>query len=511
MMIEFKIEGKKQQDFADGHRMSMKAVGKKLTKPLIVIQILAALMLPLKLKSEPVAKDAHPNIVIFVADDLGANDIGPYGNRVVRTPNLDALAKESVLFSNAFASSPTCSPSRASIHTGLYPFRNGAHANHSGVNAGAKTLPAYLEALGYQVGFAGKLHIGPMSSYPFELIHNTNIPEPGYENKGVLWTDLNMGPVDEWLSGASKSDQPFLLVVNDHSPHVIWPEKAGYDADEVDIPAIHIDTEATRKSRARYYTDITKMDGNVGKLLNSLEKCGLQENTVVIFTADQGPQWAFGKWNLYDYGIRVPLLIKWPGIAEGGTEMNALISLTDLVPTAIELAGGKSNAKENELDGKSLVPLLQGKVHDVHDLVFASHTGDGTMNMAPMRMIRTKRYKYILNLAPEILYNTHMNKAKDHDGGREYWSTWVDQSYKSEHAASVLWRYHNRPEEELYDILNDPDERQNLASDGHYKEVMEKFRSEMNGWREQQGDAETGVYQAPQTKERGPVIHYIFK
>lgn len=483
----------------------------RLFRKIISVQIVSGMLLPLYVEAAPVTKDAHTNIVIFVADDLGTSDIGPYGNRVVRTPNLDRLAAESLIFTNAFASSPTCSPSRASILTGLYPFRNGAHANHTGVKEGIKTLPTYLEALGYHVGIAGKLHIGPMSSYPFDMIHNTNVPEPGYEDKGVLWTDLSMEPVDKWLSNASKANRPFLLVVNDHSPHVIWPEKTDYDADEVDIPAIHVDTEATRKSRARYYTDITKMDGNVGKLLNSLENYGLQDNTIVIFTADQGPQWAFGKWNLYDYGIRVPLLIKWPGVAQGGIEMNALTSLTDLVPTAIDLAGGKSKATENELDGKSLVPLLQGKVNDVHELIFASHTGDGTMNMAPMRMIRTKRYKYILNLAPDILYNTHMNKAKDHDGGREYWSTWVEQSFQAEHAASVLWRYHNRPSEELYDILQDPNERNNLASDGNYKEVMDKFRSEMRVWRQHQGDEENGVYQAPVKKEKGPVIHYIFK
>lgn len=483
----------------------------KPTKTLIASQIASALILPVTLKSAPAPKDAYPNIVIFVADDLGANDIGPYGNRVVRTPNLDKLADESVVFSNAFASSPTCSPSRASIHTGLYPFRNGAHANHAGIEAGVKTLPEYLQTAGYQVGLAGKLHIGPMSSYPFDMIHNTNVPEPGYEDKGVLWTDLNMGPVDAWLSDASKTGEPFMLVVNDHSPHVIWPEKAEYDAAEVDIPSIHIDTEATRKSRARYYTDISKMDGNVGKLLNSLEKYGLQDNTIVIFTADQGPQWAFGKWNLYDYGIRVPLLIKWPNTLQGGSETNALVSLTDLVPTAIDLAGGNAGDQEEQVDGKSLVPLLQGKVNDLHELVYASHTGDGTMNMAPMRMIRSKRYKYILNLAPEIQYNTHMNKAKDHDGGREYWETWINESFKAEHAASVLWRYHNRPAEELYDVLNDPDEQHNLALDENYKEVMERFRSEMNAWRERQGDQETGVYQAPERKEKGPVIHYIFK
>jgi arylsulfatase A-like enzyme len=448
------------------------------------------------------------NIVLFVADDLGVNDIGPYGNRVVRTPNLDRLASESLVFSNAFASSPTCAPSRASIHTGLYPFRNGAHVNHSGIREGIQTLPVCLQSLGYKVAIAGKLHVGPGRFYPFEMIHNTNVSEPGHEKDGVLWTDLNMEPVDQWLAEASANKSRFMLVVNDHSPHVIWPEKAEYDYTKVDVPSIHIDTEATRKSRARYYTDITKMDGNVGKLLKSLEKYNLDENTVVIFTADQGPQWAFGKWNLYDYGIRVPLLVKWPGTVKGGTETNALVSLVDLLPTAAELAGGLPAKNLQDIDGKSLLPILTGKKSSVHEAIFASHTGDGKVNQAPMRMIRTNRYKYIRNLAPEQLYTNHIDIAKDHDGGRQYWPSWVAESYKSEHAASVLWRYHNRPDEELYDVLQDPNELHNLAADPAYESIMLGFRAQMTQWREQQGDKETGIYQ---NESKGEVIPYIFK
>lgn len=457
------------------------------------------------------AKKTPVNIVLFVADDLGANDISPYGNKVVRTPNIERLANESLLFSRAFASSPTCSPSRASIYTGLMPFRNGAHANHAGIKEEVRTLPNYLKPLGYKVAIAGKLHVGPMSAYPFELIHDSNIPEPGYEDKGVLWTDLNMTPVDEWLSLNSKSKDPFMLIVNDHSPHVMWPEKAEYKASEVDIPSIHIDTEDTRKSRARYYTDISKMDGNVGKLLKSLEKYELAENTVVIFTCDQGPQWAFGKWNLYDYGIRVPLLIRRPGKINGGTETDALVSLVDLLPTVIELAGGVAPKEPEEIDGRSLLSLMSGEKNSHRDVVFASHTGDGTMNQCPLRMIRTTRYKYILNLAPETLYTTHIDKAKDHNGGRQYWQSWVNRSYENEHAASVLWRYHNRPAEELYDVQKDPDETRNLANDTHYEEIMKKFRSQMNQWRLQQGDQETGTYLFPKTDNKEPVAPYIFK
>lgn len=452
-----------------------------------------------------------PHIVLFIADDLGVTDIPSYGNLLVRTPNLDQLTKESLLFFNAFAASPTCSPSRASIHTGLMPFRNGAHANHAGIKVGTRTLPDYLNELGYRSAIAGKYHIGPMEAYPYELIHSTNVPEPGYEDEGVLWTDLNMDPVDKWLSEASAGKKPFMLVVNDHSPHVIWPEKPEYESSDVDIPLKHIDTEETRRARARYYTDITKMDGNVGKLLKSLETHGLADNTVVIFTADQGPQWAFGKWSLYDYGIRVPLIIKWPRIIEGGAESDALVSLVDLLPTIVELAGGKAPKEPEEIDGTSFLSVLLGEKSNHRQQAFASHTGDGTMNQSPMRMIRTLRYKYILNLAPEILYTTHMDKAKDHDGGRRYWDSWVERSYENEHAASVLWRYHNRPAEELYDIQADPEETRNLAVNPHSEKILEGLRTQMAQWRQYQGDHETGPYQPPKRENQRPVAPYIFR
>lgn len=451
-----------------------------------------------------------PNIVLFVADDLGVDDIGPYGNQVVRTPNLDRLAEESMLFSEAFATSPTCSPSRASILTGLYPFRNGAHANHTGIDEGIRTLPDYLDDLGYKSALAGKYHIGPREAYPFELIHNTNVPEPGHEDDGVLWTDLNMEPVDGWLKEKSGQEEPFMLVVNDHSPHVIWPEEAEYSSSAVDIPSRHIDTEVTRASRARYYTDITKMDRNVGLLMESLQKHGLVQNTVFIFTADQGPQWAFGKWNLYDYGVHVPLLVRWPGVIEEGTKSSALLTLVDLLPTIVDMAEGTAPQKPEQIDGESFLPILKGEQNRHRQMVFGSHTGDGTMNRSPMRMIRTDRYKYILNLAPENRYHTHMDRAKDHDGGREYWDSWVKQSYKTKHAASVLWRYHNRPEEELYDIRKDPNETNNLASNPHYKEILETFRTELSQWREQQGDNETGPFEVSK-REGGSVVPYIFE
>lgn len=475
--------------------------------------LLGLVLVTLALNADAQTKKKAPkkwNIVVFVADDLAAKDIAPYGNTIVRTPNLTKLAGESLLFTNAFASSPTCAPSRSSLLTGLMPFRHGGHGNHAAVMPETKSIVHYLKPLNYKVAIAGKLHVGPEEVFPFERIANTNVPEPGFEKNQGLHYDLNMDPVDEWLRKQS-SNQPFCLFVNDHSPHVIWPEQATYDPAAIDIPFKHIDTREIRASRARYYTDISKMDANLGKLLQSLEKRGFAENTLVVFTSDQGPQWPFAKWSLYEDGIRVPMMVRWPGKIAGGSTTPALVSLVDLLPTFTELAGGRG---PEAIDGKSFLPLLQGNTTEHHKWVFATHTGDGQMNRSPSRMVRDGRYKYILNLAPEILYTTHMDRAKDHDGGREYWESWKAKSYHDPHAATVLWRYHNRPREEFYDLENDPNEWYNLASDSTFSERIQTMRTEMEAWRTRQSDTATGPEQlTPRPQPAGarkPLVPYIF-
>ena len=479
---------------------------KKYFIPAVILMLIFSILWQ-PLKSQVAEK---LNIVLFLADDLGVNDIQPYGNNFIRTPHLDRFSGQSLLFRNAFASSPTCGPSRSTIFTGLMPLRHGAHGNHAAVAAGTKSIVHYLQPLGYDVALAGKLHVGPEESFPFERIGKTNVAEPGFEKKPGLNYDLNMQPVDKWLS-ARKGSKPFMLVVADHSPHVVWPEKATYDPDKIDIPVKHIDTKETRISRARYYTDISKMDSNFGRLLMSLEKYGLEKNTLVIFTADQGPQWPFAKWSLYDDGVKVPLMIHWPGTVKQPGITDALVSLADLVPTIVEAAGGTATPA---IDGKSFLAVLKGiaKIH--REVVFATHTGDGMMNRAPARMLRTGRYKYILNLAPEILYTTHMDKAKDHDGGREYWDSWRNASFSDSHAAEILWRYHNRPAEELYDTWSDPHELRNLAADSNKRNLLTDFRKRLAGWRSQQYDTITGpeilpVLPAGQ-KPGKPLAPYVF-
>jgi arylsulfatase A-like enzyme len=331
------------------------------------------------------------------------------------------------------------------------------------------------------------------SVFPFEIIKSSEVPEPGFESRPALRLDLNTAPVDRWLAGANKG-KPFFLIVADHSPHVVWPDKAEYKPEEVDIPPNHIDTPDTRQARARYYTDITKMDRNVGQVLASLDKNGLAENTVFIFTSDQGAQWPFAKWTVYDAGIRVPLLVRWPGAIKPGSATDALVSPADVVPTFVEAVGG--NVPEG-LDGKSFLKVWHGQAQSHREYIFATHTGDGEWNRNPARCIRTGRYKLILNLAPGITYTTHIDLAKDHDGGREYWPSWEQRAKTDRRAAAALDLYRNHPKEEFYDLAADPYEINNLIGDQKYADIIADLRARLADWRKQQGDDKTGPDPAP--------------
>jgi uncharacterized sulfatase len=420
-----------------------------------------------------------PDLVLFIADDYTWHDLPAYGSTDVRTPNLDQLTQQSLRFRLAYAASPTCSPSRSAIYTGLYPMRNGAHANHSLIKEGVLTLPIYMQRLGYRVVIAGKTHIGPRDQFPFEYLPNSNIMPPGKHE--LLYTDLNTDAVDNLLKTNDRS-KPLCLLVCSHSPHVYWMDNEGFDPAKITLPPYLVDTPETRSMRCQYYTDVAHMDQQVGQVRASLAKYNY--SPIFMFTADQGAQWPFAKWELYDAGIRVPLLVQWPGHIKGYTSTDALVSLIDILPTFISLAGG---TPPPDLDGQSFLNVLTASSNHHRDEIFAAHTGDKEMNVAPMRCIRTGPWKYILNLTPQIPYRTHINGGGPRDG-RIYWDSWVKLAQHDPHAASVVQRYTHKPAEELYNLDTDPYELTNLAPLPQYKQTVDDLREKVRLWRIQQGE-----------------------
>jgi arylsulfatase A-like enzyme len=432
----------------------------------------------------PQSNVSRPDIILFIADDLSREDVSAYGSPDARTPNMDQLAKEGLKFTNAFAASPTCTPSRSSMLTGDYPMRNGAHANHSAVKNGIKTLPAYLQALGYRVVIAGKTDFGERSNFPFEYFPASVIqPPPG---RGVLWANIDTMAIDHLLATRDKK-QPLALIVASFAPHVPWPDANGYDPARLTVPEYLLDTQPTREARTRYLTKVSQADRELGEVRASVAKYGDTNNTLFLFTADQGAQFPFAKWNLYDAGIATPLMAVWPGHISPDKTTGAMVSLVDLLPTMEAAAGGPPI---EDIDGQSFLPVLTGKQNSFHSEIYAAHSGvlqtGPNANIAPMRAIRTERYKLIVNFRPDIKYVNAVSQGSGRD--HSYWQSWLDRAQTDPKAAAVVNHFYHRQPVELYDMRADPYEQHNLVGNPAYASTLTTLRKKLDAWIVQQGE-----------------------
>lgn len=413
----------------------------------------------------------RPNLVLFLSDDHGFRDSPIYGNRDVRTPNLDRIAKQGLVFTHAFTNSPTCVPSRAILMSGLMSVHNGVQGNHGQMHPDVKTLPTYLKALGYQIAHFGKSHFQPPQNY-----NDMDFVPSETKGPGPLNADLDPAAFTTWL--ARRTDpRPLFAIVCSHSPHVYWTANNGYDPNRITLPPTFADTPETRLARCQYYSDITKMDAQLGTVYDAVT-ARLGPNTLFLYTSDNGAQWPFGKWGLYDDGVRMPMVATWPGVLPAGKRTNALVAFVDLLPTLIQLAGGNP---PSGLDGQSFAPVLLNQSRSHRTEVFTTHTGDKDMNVYPMRSVRTARYKYIRNLRPDLKYTTHIDLANPEDG-RSYFDTWAAKS------PAVVQRYHQRPAEELYDLAADPFETRNLAAIPAHSVLLQTLRRQLDQWMTRQGD-----------------------
>jgi N-sulfoglucosamine sulfohydrolase len=293
-------------------------------------------------------------------------------------------------------------------------------------------------------------------------------------------------PAVKFLSTRDKT-KPLCLFFGVRFPHVPWVPDAGYDPASVHLAPTLVDTPAMRSEMTKYYSSVAKSDAVLGEVRAAVAE-HVPGETLFVYTADHGAQLPFSKWDLYDAGTRVPFIAHWAGHLQGGTTKDATICLPDLLPTFIELAGGKV---PEGLDGKSFVDVLNGST-DVHrDRTFAAHSGDGDFNVYPCRSLRKDGYKYILNLHPEFQHHTHISRSPVPSSGMAYWQTWLEAAKTSPAAAATVKRYTERPAEELYDLKADPYEMHNLAADANQAERLGQMRTELKAWMKEQGDTET--------------------
>lgn len=415
----------------------------------------------------------RPNIVVFLSDDHTRTDSSLYGSTDLKTPQMERLAAAGMTFDNAFVASPSCAPSRAAMLTGLMPARNGAEPNHSRPRAEIKKLPKYLQELGYEVVSFGKVgHYGQTPEYGFDLARHY-----GYHE------DIAIEKALEWLN-ARESTKSLCLFVGTNWPHVPWPKAESIDPESIEFPPNHVVTPETRAARAKYYQAVRTMDNELGKVFDAAyEKLG--QNTLFVHTSDHGAQWPFGKWNLYDAGIRTPMIVAWPGKIEQGTRTQAMVSWVDLLPTLVDAAGGEPDSK---LDGRSILPVLTGEKDEHREAIFTTHSGDGNFNVFPSRSMRDRQFKYILNLHPNFEFRSHVTERPREEN---YWASWVRKAETDEAAAEKVDRYLHRPAEELYDLAADPYERHNLAEMPEHAERLARMRTELRAWMKEQGDTET--------------------
>jgi arylsulfatase A-like enzyme len=445
----------------------------------------------------------HPNVVLFMTDQLRRDALGCYGNKICKTPNLDVLAEQGICFENAFTISPVCSPSRASLMTGLYPHNNGVMINthiapawSRGLSPETQTFSTILNQAGYSLDYVGKWHVhqdlGPReygfdrheeSSSKRDVLPGSETATTFLDGRSYVLAGTSSCSEDQttlairtrqgiaMMRERSAEGAPFFLRIDVTEPHHanIPPEPYASMYDPENIPPwdnFHDDFRGKpdghmRKREewglvdkdwdwwsqivAKYYGDVTHIDTCVGEVLTAIEELGIGENTIFVFSTDHGD--AMGSHNhfekagtMYDEVFRIPLLAKGPSKWVTPGKVDSFVRLLDLMPTFVEWSGEQL---EKPVDGKSLAPLMQGETAtDWPDSVYCESHGE-VWGYFSQRMVRTKRWKYV--------YAAH---TKD----------------------------------ELYDLLEDPAELRNLIDDPEQAETLDKMKARLIGWNDATND-----------------------
>lgn len=228
------------------------------------------------------------------------------------------------------------------------------------------------------------------------------------------------------------------------------------------------------------------MDERIGEVDRLLDTYGYADNTLFIYTTDHGSEWPHCKWTLYDTGIRLPFIARWPGKIPSATVTDAMISHVDFLPTLIDIAGGEQS---EGLDGRSFKDVLCGQRTTFRDKIYGTHTRDGDMNVFPQRCVRDNKHKYILNLMPENTWTTHFTKVEGiPESHAEVWNSWVEKAKNDPKTAELVYLTQHHPVEELYDVQADPYEFNNIAFDVSSRPILEKMHADVRQWIQSQND-----------------------
>jgi len=436
----------------------------------------------------PIQAQQTPNIVVILADDMAWDDLGAFGNKNVRTPNLDRLAAEGMTFEQAFLTISSCSPSRASILTGRYPHQTDAEQLHWPMPASQIIFPQRLKQAGYFVGAAGKWHLGDAMRERFTVVREVDtsgfqLPPNAGADTGGKFVETAIGDArsgcSDWVSLLRERDprKPFfvwLAAVDPHRPYDKQISNQPHRPEEVVLPPYHPDTLLVRRDYARYYDEITRLDRFVGEVLAELDAQAVAENTLVIFFSDNGRPFPRDKTTLYDSGIRTPLIVRWPAVVNRGTRCKQLVSSIDLASTILSVANVNPG---RTFSGKDFSPLLRGENIEIRDAIFAEKNWHDYEDRS--RAVRDKRYKYIINHYSDLPGTPPADAARS-DTFKEMQRLRAEE--KLPEVQSTCFRA-PRPREELYDLTTDPYELNDLARDPAHLDTLERLRAEYKHWR----------------------------
>lgn len=407
------------------------------------------------------ANPPKPNIVFLVGDDLGC-DLGCYGNPYVLTPNIDGLAREGASFTKAFATAPVCAPSRAAMFTGIPAIRFGAQHMRSTVANPPKTLPEILRDAAYTVAWPNKTDFNFANP---EGLRDTKKHWLGSElPKEPFFAYLNLGEPHEGSLKTKKVQNDFLADLP--ADKRVQPEK-------IDLAPYYPRDSEIQADFAMHYDLLSAMDQRIGKILDQLQAAGVADRTIVVLVGDHGRPFPRAKRWLYDSGLHVPLIVRWPGVIAPDTKDDSLVSLTDLAPTLLAAA---DLPVTKEMEGRI---LFGPKSQPAPEFVFSARDRmDDVEDRA--RSVRSERFRYTINERPEIPFTAP--------------SSYADQSrtmiaMRRLHAEDALtgpaaaWFAPKKPGEEFYDLVSDPHEINNLAQDPAHAEEIKRHRAALAEWR----------------------------
>lgn len=416
---------------------------------------------------------AKPNILVVMADDWGWPFARLYGDPVVKTPNFERVAREGVLFTQAFVASPSCTPSRAALLTGQHFWRLEESANlWSTLKPKFRTYPDVLREAGYFTGSHGK------GWGPGNLGAGGRTDNPAGQPYASFEAFLKQRP----------KQKPFCFWLGARDPHrpYQWQSgiSSGIDIKPMKLPPVWPDNDTVRTDLADYYFAVQRFDALVGQALDALAQAGELDNTLIVVSGDNGAPFPRGKTNIYDLGVRVPLAIRWGAKVKPGQVCQELVSFVDLAPTFLEAAG---LTPPGDMTGRSLLDLLAPSPQrpaTPREFVLVGrerHTlgqGPGSTASYPMRGLRTQQFLYIWNMQPDRWPAGIPPGYSDCDDGptKQFMLGHHDEPAD---AKRFDLAFAQRPAEELYDLKHDPDQLVSVAGKAEYAAVQQRLAQQL--------------------------------